>query len=200
MDPLDGTANFVERDLEGVTTLIGLTYKEKPVFGVVHQLCTDPPRSYWVRAIKGGQGVGVYLTTDLTYGSHLRKPDAQSYWRMAVSKHHSSEMTSNLLRALNPHEVLRVGGCGFKMISVMHGRISDYIQCETGTSKWDTCAGEALIRSMGGFVYDIRGRALTYRLDEPLQQNEGLVATLDQDHAERIVSEAKHILPVKGFL
>jgi 3'(2'), 5'-bisphosphate nucleotidase len=36
VDPLDGTMNFVTGDLMGVTTLIGVAYEGRPIFGVIH--------------------------------------------------------------------------------------------------------------------------------------------------------------------
>mmetsp|Transcript_20443 Transcript_20443/g.38274 ORF Transcript_20443/g.38274 Transcript_20443/m.38274 type:complete len:84 (-) Transcript_20443:6995-7246(-) len=83
-------------------------------------------------------------------------------------------------------------------MSVLLGDITDYFQCESGLNKWDTCAGEALLSSAGGFVTDIRGRSLSYEADGT--RNEGVITTLDPEHLERVVTEASKILPVKGFL
>lgn len=35
IDPLDGTQSFVINELEGVTCMIGIAHKEKPIFGVI---------------------------------------------------------------------------------------------------------------------------------------------------------------------
>lgn len=35
------------------------------------------------------------------------------------------------------------------------------------TSKWDTCAGEAVIRGMGGFCTSQWGQEILYRVDKP---------------------------------
>mmetsp|Transcript_20444 Transcript_20444/g.38277 ORF Transcript_20444/g.38277 Transcript_20444/m.38277 type:complete len:174 (-) Transcript_20444:6995-7516(-) len=173
--------------------MIGITYKAKPVFGLIHQLCREEPRTFW-----GGQGVGVYATTDNTYGTLLSAPGLPSAWKVAVSQHHTGDLTNALVNALNPPEVLRIGGAGFKIMSVLLGDITDYFQCESGLNKWDTCAGEALLSSAGGFVTDIRGRSLSYEADGT--RNEGVITTLDPEHLERVVTEASKILPVKGFL
>uniref|UniRef100_A0A915N1A9 Uncharacterized protein n=1 Tax=Meloidogyne javanica TaxID=6303 RepID=A0A915N1A9_MELJA len=66
VDPLDGTSEFVRAQndpslLEQVTVLIGITYKGRPIAGVIHQpyynLLSDPKvgRSIW-----GIKGVGVF--------------------------------------------------------------------------------------------------------------------------------------------
>lgn len=37
VDPLDGTLDFVQNTLDNVTTLIGLTYENRPIMGVIGQ-------------------------------------------------------------------------------------------------------------------------------------------------------------------
>lgn len=125
----------------------------------------------------------------------MEKPALLPYWKIGVSQHHTGGTTNQLLTQLNPKELIRVGGCGYKFICVMEGLISDYIQSEIGTSKWDTCASEALFKSLGGLVFDIRGRELTYRPEDKDQRNEGLIVTYDPEHVSRIVDEARSLLP-----
>jgi 3'(2'), 5'-bisphosphate nucleotidase len=189
IDPLDGTANFVHRDTQAATTLIGLSYNSISIIGLVHQLCSSPPTTYWVLPNKGGQDIGVYCTTDLTYGSLISKPDLLSHWRVAVSQHHAKQRTNDCVAAIAPPEVLRIGGCGFKFIAVLTGQVSDYFICESVTNKWDSCAGEALMKAMGGIVTNIYGGDLTYRLEDRQLKNEGLLVTYDRSHFEAIVRE-----------
>jgi len=35
IDPLDGTRNYVEDELDCVTTLIGLSYDDRPIMGLI---------------------------------------------------------------------------------------------------------------------------------------------------------------------
>lgn len=48
VDPLDGTQSFIEGDFKAVTTLIGVSYRHQAALGVVHQVCSSPPTTYWV--------------------------------------------------------------------------------------------------------------------------------------------------------
>jgi 3'(2'), 5'-bisphosphate nucleotidase len=48
VDPLDGTQSFIEGDFNAVTTLIGVSYRHQAALGVVHQVCSSPPTTYWV--------------------------------------------------------------------------------------------------------------------------------------------------------
>lgn len=35
MDPLDGTKEYVKGELENVTTIVGVSYKSKPIIGLI---------------------------------------------------------------------------------------------------------------------------------------------------------------------
>lgn len=48
-------------------------------------------------------------------------------------------------------EVVIAGGAGYKCLKVIKKEVGSLIFIDAKTSKWDTCAGEAIIRSMGGF-------------------------------------------------
>jgi len=51
-----------------------------------------------------------------------------------------------------------------------------------GTNKWDTCAAEAVIKSLGGDLTDIYGKRINYNRDEPTRNKNGLIATRQKDH------------------
>ena len=38
VDPLDGTSDFIQGNYEGVTVLLGISYKGRPEWGVVHSI------------------------------------------------------------------------------------------------------------------------------------------------------------------
>ena len=48
------------------------------------------------------------------------------------------------------------------MLMVLEGTVDAYIYPSIGTKRWDTCAGDALIRAAGGAVTDVHGRSLVY--------------------------------------
>lgn len=49
-------------------------------------------------------------------------------------------------------KVVRAGGAGYKCLKVINKEVGSLMFIDAKTSKWDTCAGEAIIRSMGGFT------------------------------------------------
>ena len=48
------------------------------------------------------------------------------------------------------------------MLMVLENTVDAYIYPSPGTKRWDTCAGDALIRAAGGSVTDVHGRDLVY--------------------------------------
>ena len=46
----------------------------------------------------------------------------------------------------------------------------------TAIKKWDTCAGDALLRSVDGAMIDLEGLKLTYNPDEDFVFKHGLLA------------------------
>jgi 3'-phosphoadenosine 5'-phosphosulfate (PAPS) 3'-phosphatase len=63
-----------------------------------------------------------------------------------------------------PAPALRpVGGAGYKMLRLLEGDADAYLHGGS-LRKWDTCAGDALLREAGGGVADASGGALDYCL------------------------------------
>ena len=55
------------------------------------------------------------------------------------------------------------------------------IYIDAATHKWDSCAGDAIIRSMGGFLKTTKGEDIVYNSDRQTTANkEGMVAALDK--------------------
>lgn len=62
IDPIDGTRNLVSGHRELVTSLIGVTLDEKPIFGVIHHPfseCGGSPTYF------GGRGIPLRKTCDV---------------------------------------------------------------------------------------------------------------------------------------
>jgi 3'-phosphoadenosine 5'-phosphosulfate (PAPS) 3'-phosphatase len=59
-------------------------------------------------------------------------------------------------------QLLRAGGCGFKILKVMNGQ-ADAAVMNMKTSLWDTCAPEALVRAAGGTLTTLLGWPIQHR-------------------------------------
>ena len=58
-------------------------------------------------------------------------------------------------------EVVYGAGAGYKILLVVLQRVDIYVT--TKTYKWDTCAGDAILCSLGGGLFDIRvGQDVVY--------------------------------------
>lgn len=90
-------------------------------------------------------------------------------------------MTQTLTKCLNsiPNvEITQRGGSGFKTLQVIFGEAECYLYPREGTKRWDTCAGEAIIKSLGGQMTDVFNRNYDYSLSSSVENNRGIVVTL----------------------
>ncbi|PIK38922.1 biphosphate nucleotidase [Apostichopus japonicus] len=78
------------------------------------------------------------------------------------TRSHGTEAVQETIDAMQPDEVLRVGGAGHKVLLLLEGRASAYIFASPGCKKWDTCAPQALLNSMGGKLTDVHGNLYEY--------------------------------------
>ena len=72
-----------------------------------------------------------------------------------------------------------IGGAGNKILAVAEGR-ADVALMHFGTSLWDTCAPEAVLRAAGGKLTDLFGAPLRHSVDRPgggLVNELGVLAT-----------------------
>lgn len=72
---------------------------------------------------------------------------------------------SDLVEKLKPHyQCVEAGGAGHKILCVVLGLADVYVSSKASTYKWDTCAGQALLNSIGGgcVAYFTPDQDLTY--------------------------------------
>jgi len=158
VDPLDGTQGFVEGNCTGVTTLIGIAYRGKSLFGLIHQPFAVPPSTYW-----GGIGMGVRKT--VAQGPLLGQvvtPVAAPNFTLVTSAHHCNAADLAFLQSLQPAQITNASGCGYKVLLVINGEAALYVFPRPGQKKWDTCASEAVVKALGGHISDMLGRGFEY--------------------------------------
>jgi len=66
------------------------------------------------------------------------------------------------------------------MARVIDGAADIWVMPMAGTSKWDTCAGEAILVAAGGSVSDAAGGLLQYDPDAAMSNTEGVLAACSQ--------------------
>lgn len=75
-----------------------------------------------------------------------------------------------------------------QMHQVIVGEADAMVYFGSRCSKWDTCAGEALIRAIGGQVTGLRNEKIEYDPNNKNYYNEdSVICTLDERSHERIL-------------
>eukprot|EP00742_Colponemidia_sp_Colp-10_P003213 GILJ01003422.1.p1 GENE.GILJ01003422.1~~GILJ01003422.1.p1 ORF type:complete len:292 (+),score=39.89 GILJ01003422.1:50-925(+) len=170
IDPLDGTKEFTLGRYDAVTTLIGIAVNGVATAGVVHQpFWNEKGRSIW-----GMVGVGAF-------GFDRVEPPAGRNVVITTASHPTPRL-ERALSLVGPDQVLRVGGAGNKAVAVLEGTADVYLYPSPGTKKWDICAGEAVVRALGGSVTDVYGKAFYYGADTIKPNDNGVLLSLRGDH------------------
>lgn len=89
-----------------------------------------------------------------------------------------------MVKSLKHDVLLQVGGSGRKYISVVKEESDYFIYVGQGTKKWDSCAGEALIKAIGGVCSGIYGKIYQYPNDsneKQLLNDEGILCASDPE-------------------
>lgn len=111
VDPLDGTSEYVHGFLEHVTVLIGISFRESAIGGIIHQ-------PYFKCATSGKLGRTIWGVKDLGTGGYTNKKAPENKFIITTTRSHSNALVQTTLDAIRPDEVIRVGGCGFKVLQV----------------------------------------------------------------------------------
>lgn len=184
LDNLLSLSLFLIGYIEHVTVLIGIALEGKAVGGVIHQPFVTAADNKMGRTMWGLVGLGVRganIPTSLPVSGGLR---------VVVTRSHYTELVEQTLTAINPTERLRDGGCGNKVLMVLEGRAEAYIFPSKGTKRWDTCAGDAIVRAAGGVFTDIHGKDIMYDCSKEEAANRtGLLCTMNKELHSNIISK-----------
>lgn len=174
VDPLDGTSEYTQGYLDHVTVLVGMAIGNRAVGGVIHQpyykYKEDAP-NHLGRTIWGLKGLGVG-------GFPANLMPHKDQFIVTTTRSHFSETVQTVLEALNPTEVLKVGGAGYKVLLLLEGKAHAYVYASSGCKKWDTCAPEAILEANGGILTDAFGKHYSYAEDVEFPNKRGIVASI----------------------
>lgn len=173
VDPLDGTKEYTEGLLDNVTVLIGIAYGGRAIAGVINQ----PFYNYQLGA---GAALGRTMWGVLGLGAFgFKLQEAPADKRIVTTtRSHSNKTVTDCVNAMEPHEIIRVGGAGNKIIQLIEGKASAYVFASPGCKKWDTCAPEAILHAVGGKLTDMFGNSYGYNADVKHMNSAGVLATL----------------------
>jgi 3'(2'), 5'-bisphosphate nucleotidase len=178
VDPLDGTAEYTQGLLDHVTVLIGIAVGDNAVAGVIHQ-----PYYNYETAIGDDLGRTLWGVTGIGVGGFEPCSPPEGKRIITTTRSHSNAVVQAALDALQPDEILRVGGAGHKVLLLLEGKAHAYVFASAGCKRWDTCAPEAVLVAVGGRLTDLHGNQYCYNKNSPHQNAGGVLATAKgEDH------------------
>lgn len=168
VDPLDGTAEFVNRTGE-FTIMVSLVKNGVPVVGVI-----DSPHEGSTYVAELGQGAFVYhnYTWDQIKVSKINDI-LQS--RVLVSRTHNPVLERDFIRGLQVNS-LQSRGSSLKALAVSSGEADAYVTFSDRIKEWDTAASHCILHEAGGIMTDMQGRSLVYNQADVCHRS-GILAT-----------------------
>jgi 3'(2'), 5'-bisphosphate nucleotidase len=161
VDPLDGTREFAERTADGgwrddFAVHVALWQRDR---GLTDAAVALPARSV------------VHDTSPTGHPDrHADRTDAailegRRPMRIAVSRSRPPAVATQLA-ALGSVELVAIGSCGVKTISVMDGTVDAYVHAG-GQYEWDSAAPVAVVRAAGLVATRLDGSELRYNQPDP---------------------------------
>lgn len=147
VDPLDATKEFTESLTQYVTVMACVVVRGEPVAGVIRFPFRDVTLWAWA-----GHGAN--------FEAAPAPKGGDGKLRVIISRSHAGDITSSADQ-LGVGSVTPAGGAGYKVGEVLAGTQDAYIH-KTRIQKWDVCAGDALLRAVGGRMTDWAGRDFDY--------------------------------------
>lgn len=189
VDPLDGTKEYTqgpEMNKE-CTVLIGIAWKGKPIAGVMNQPFFEQNQSFG-RYLWGIVGLGAYDSHTGKLSNPTEGLEKDRKKKILTTRSHITEILKRDLTSIPNSEIIHAGGAGYKVLCVIEGKADCYIYPRNGTKRWDTCAPEAILRSINGKLTDIFNNEYCYAKNDPndmktIENCYGLVATCEKDTA-----------------
>jgi len=175
VDPLDGTKEFVKRNGE-FTVNIALVENGKPVFGVIFAPVLN--KLYWGALNKGSFAIDIENNTSFSSLAELQKqaiklpqPKEDKDYQVVASRSHLSPETEEFIHKLKKEhsKISTVSiGSSLKICLVAEGKADIYPRFAP-TWEWDTAAGHAIVKAMGGKItHTDKPDELTYNKEDLL--------------------------------
>ena len=155
VDPLDGTSEFVNRRAD-FTVNIALVRNGVPEIGVVYAPCSG-------RFFSGRPGSAEALQIDdyrITGRRQIHAREAAAPFAIVASRSHLTPETEAYIRQLETAEIVSIGS-SLKFCLIAAGEADLYPRFGP-TMEWDTAAGDAVLRAVGGLTIAPGGAPLAY--------------------------------------
>lgn len=186
IDPIDGTAGFVNHDGD-FAVQIGLAEAGKPILGVVLL-----PFHGILNYACLGKGAFSQTETDEPVRQSVSNSTRFGSLGIAISRNHPSSRMQQILKHFGFRDSVKRGSVGLK-VSLIASRSADvYIHPSPRTKLWDTCAPQIILEEAGGMMTDLFGLPLVYDRRDVHNRN-GIVASNGAAHTA-IIDHLKPLL------
>ena len=167
VDPIDGTAeykgtdkrvikdtNFTQKG-EQATTIIGFAdiKTKQPVGGIIYRPVNNEEKTIQFGTYAYGWVIDENNSNKNVYKSRLNmnnKEKKEGQIRFITSNGSITKPTKLLIEEIDGHRV-GSGGAGNKIMMLLEDKGDVYLQ-DRGLSRWDICAGDAILRCKGGLL------------------------------------------------
>jgi 3'(2'), 5'-bisphosphate nucleotidase len=172
IDPLDGTADFIQQTGE-FSVMVGLAENGVSVLGAVYLPATG--ELFYAEKEKGA------FVEKPTIGGEKQKIKVSDIFeaskaRMVVSRNHLKPEDEKIAKKLKAREFKKTGSNGVKICLIAKGGAEFFVNSGSGMGEWDSCAPEIILKEAGGKITDVNGDALLYNKKEPKNKS-GIVAS-----------------------
>lgn len=156
-----------EQLYEYVTTMVCVAVRGKPVMGIIHSPFIGQTAWAWV-----DHSMSEYLQS-----IHPNKPNIDKPI-ITVSRSHAGDV-KELTRAVfgENSNILTAAGAGYKVLQVVANNATAYLH-STKIKKWDICAGDAILRALGGTMSNLDDELIDYGPEGTAVNDRGLLATI----------------------
>ncbi len=178
VDPLDGTKGFINKNNE-FAICIALMHHDKPIFGLI----AAPVSGFVIYTDENNNAMKLdYKKEDfISYEKNIEALPLNQM-RVSASFHHLNGLTAKFIQKLNPIEI-RFLSSALKFCNLIEDK-SDIYPCFGKTMGWDIAAGHALLKAVGGQIYDYNGKIFKYKKDDFL--NEPFIAMRNKNFFKNI--------------
>ena len=169
VDPLDGTADFIDKSGE-FSIMIALVIDGLPQLGVVYCPASDI-------LFVGQKGSGAFVHNGKEWHSlHVNSTLNLSSCRAVMSRHHLGEEEKKFLQQLAVTNFVQKGSCGIKVAEICWGKADFYFTTTNKIKHWDSCAAYCLITESGGKMTNMLGQEPRYNT-ERINHEQGLLVS-----------------------
>ncbi|MFA6796540.1 MAG: inositol monophosphatase family protein [Bacilli bacterium] len=158
IDPLDGTADFVQKD-DMFAINIALVHDHHPVVGVV---CIPASGTYYF-AVKGH---GSYVVTDESMIKRIRVSNKTQDITVLSSLCHPNSRIKDVCENNSAIKELKLVGSSLKACLVAEGKAEVNYTFGANTKEWDTCAPQIIVEEAGGIYRDTKGESIYYNRED----------------------------------